>query len=179
MITARQKRKENIFEYLIYMWQVEDLIRACHFKIDEIEVSVISQYDQPEDVKRAIRSWYMELIDMMRGEGVMETGHIQINKNVISELYDLHLKLLKNPQETIYGSLYYKTLPAIVQLRSKSGGNDISEIETCFTAVYGFLLLKMQGKEITGETTESIKQISALLTFLTARFHEEENQPVQ
>ena len=179
MITARQKRKENIFEYLIYMWQVEDLIRACHFNIDEIEVSVISQYDQPEDVKREIRSWYMELIDMMRGEGVMETGHIQINKNVISELSDLHLKLLKNPQETIYGSLYYKTLPAIVQLRSKSGGNDISEIETCFTAIYGFLLLKMQGKEITGETTESIKQISALLTFLSARFHEEENQPAQ
>ena len=174
MITARQKRKENIFEYLIYMWQVEDLIRACNFNTDNIEERIISQYDQPENIKQEIRVWYQELIDMMRGEGVMENGHTQINKNVMAELSDLHLRLLKSPQETIYGSLYYKTLPAIIQLRSKSGGSDIPEIETCFTAVYGFLLLKMQGKEISAETTDSVKQISALLTFLAARFHEEQ-----
>ena len=179
MITAQQKRKENIFEYLIYMWQVEDLIRACHLNISEIEMNVISQYSSTDEVKHEIRLWYMELIEMMRGEDVMKNGHIQINRNVITELSDLHLRLLKAPQETVYGALYYKTLPAIVHLRSKSGGNEISEIETCFTAVYGFLLLKMQGKEISSETVESVKQISALLTFLAARFHEEETCPKQ
>jgi len=179
MITARQRRKENIFEYLIYMWQVEDLIRACHFNIEEIEASVISLYNLTEEIKQETRLWYQELIEMMREEGVMIKGHIQLNKNVISELTSLHLRLLKTPRETVYGSLYYKTLPAIVQLRSKSGGNNISEIETCFTAVYGYLLLKMQGKEISVETTESVKQISALLTFLAARFHEEETSPRQ
>ena len=175
MITARQKRKENIFEYLIYMWQVEDLIRACGFDANEIERRVISQYEQPEEIKGEIRKWYSELIDMMRGEGVMEKGHIRININVVAELTELHLQLLKSPQETIYGALYYKTLPAIVQLRSKSGGSDVSEIETCFTAVYGYLLLRMQGKEVSNDTTESIKLISNLLTFLAAKFHEEEN----
>ena len=174
MITARQKRKENIFEYLIYMWQIEDLIRACSFSTSEIEKRVVSQYGQPENILQEIRQWYQELIDMMQGEGVMEKGHIQINKNVLTELADLHMRLLKTPQETIYGALYYKTLPAIVQLRSKSGGNDVSEIETCFTAVYGYILLKMQGKEVSNETIESVKQISNLLTFLAARFHEEE-----
>ena len=175
MITARQKRKENIFEYLIYMWQVEDLIRACGFDADEIEKRVISQYGQPEDIKEDIRQWYRELIEMMRGEDVMEKGHVQINKNVMSELTDLHLRLLKSPQETVYGALYYKALPAIVQLRSKSGGSDVSEIETCFTAVYGYIILKMQGKDVSNDTTEGIKQISNLLTFLAAKFHEEEN----
>ena len=34
MIIARQKRKENIAEYLLYMWQVEDLIRANKFDMD-------------------------------------------------------------------------------------------------------------------------------------------------
>ena len=28
MIIAQKKRKENIAEYLLYMWQIEDLIRA-------------------------------------------------------------------------------------------------------------------------------------------------------
>ena len=174
MIAARQKRKENIVEYLIYMWQVEDLIRACRFDMDEIEGRIILQYEQPEDVKREIRQWYQELIDMMRGESVMEKGHVQINKNTAAELTDLHIRLLKSPVETVYGSLYYRTLPSIVQLRSKSGGNDIPEIETCITALYGYLLLKMQGKEISSETQESIKQISSLLAFLAARFYEEE-----
>ena len=34
MIIAQQKRKENIAEYLLYMWQVEDMIRK---KLKEIE----------------------------------------------------------------------------------------------------------------------------------------------
>ncbi|MDR0744243.1 MAG: DUF4924 family protein [Tannerella sp.] len=172
MIIARQKRKENIVEYLIYMWQVEDMIRACHFSMDEIESRIISQYDRPEDVKQDIRQWYRELIDMMRIEGVMEQGHIRININILTELTGLHLRLLKSPQETVYGSLYYKTLPAIVQLRSKSGREEMGEIETCLTAIYGYLMLKVQGKEISAETTEGIQQISNLLAFLAAVFQE-------
>ncbi|MDR1523719.1 MAG: DUF4924 family protein [Tannerella sp.] len=177
MIIARQKKKENIVEYLIYMWQVEDLIRACHLKMDEIESHVISQYDQPEDMKREIRRWYRELIDMMRIEGVAEKGHVRINKNTVAELADLHVRLLKSPQETLYGSLYYKALPAIVQLRSRSGGEETGEIETCCTAIYGYLVLKMQKKEISAETMDGIKQISSLLAFLAARFHEENTLP--
>ncbi|MDR1222978.1 MAG: DUF4924 family protein [Tannerella sp.] len=176
MITARQTKKENIVEYLLYMWQVEDLIRACHFSMDEIESRIISQYEQPEEIKREIRQWYQELIDMMRIEGVKETGHIRINKNVMAELTDLHLRLLKSPQEAaVYGALYQKTLPAIVQLRSKSGGKEVSEIETCLTAVYGYVLLKMQRTEISAETGEAIRQISNLLAFLAAGFREERN----
>jgi hypothetical protein len=173
MIIAQRKRKENIVEYVIYMWQVEDLIRACHLDPDEIESRVISQYDQPEEVKREIRRWYRELIDMIRIEGVTERGHIGISKHVIAELADLHSRLLKSPQETIYGSLYYKALPAIVQLRGKSGGEEMNEIETCLTAIYGYLMLKMQQREISAETMDGIKRISGLLALLAARFHEE------
>ncbi len=34
MITASQKRKENIAEYLLYMWQIEDIIRANGLDIE-------------------------------------------------------------------------------------------------------------------------------------------------
>ena len=175
MITARQKRKENIVEYLIYMWQVEDLIRACRLDMDAIESRVVSQYDQPEEVKAEIRQWYQEIVDMMRGENVMECGHVQINKNVVIQLTDLHLELLKSPQETTYNALYYKALPSIVQLRTKSGGNEVPEIETCLTAIYGYLLLKMQQREVSAETTDGIKHISNLLAFLAAKFNEAES----
>ena len=175
MIIAKQKRKENIAEYLLYMWQVEDLIRANHFDIDSIRRTVISQYDQPDEVKEEIAAWYEELIEMMRSEGVMEKGHIQLNKNVIITLTDLHLRLLKSTKEMIYGAAYYKTLPYIVQLRAKSGGEELPELETCFNAIYGFLLLRMQGKAVSPETQEAIKQISSFLALLAEKYREDMN----
>jgi hypothetical protein len=178
MITARQKRKENIVEYLIYMWQTEDMIRACRFDTDEIETRIIAQYDRPEEVKREIRRWYRELIDMMQLEGVAAQGHVRINRHVTAQLTDLHLQLLKSPQETLYGSLYHQALSAIVQLRAKSGGKETGEIETCLTALYGYLMLKLQGKTISAETTDGIKRIGNLLTFLAARFREREEEKV-
>lgn len=175
MIIAKQKRKENIAEYLLYMWQVEDLIRANRFDMDAIRRTVIAQYDQPDEVKEEIARWYEELIEMMRSEGVAESGHIQLNKNVIIALTDLHLRLLKSPEEMVYGAAYYKTLPYIVQLRAKSGGKDVPELETCFAAVYGYLLLKMQGKEISADTMEGIKQISSFLALLAEKYREDMN----
>ena len=166
MIIAKRKRKENIAEYLLYMWQVEDLIRANRFDMDSIRRTVIAHYAQPASVKEEIAQWYQELIDMMRSEGVMEKGHIQLNKNVIIALTDLHLRLLRSTKEMVYGATYYKTLPFIVQLRAKSGGEELPEIETCFNALYGYLLLKMQHKEVSAETTEAIKQITAFLALL-------------
>ena len=165
MIIARQKRKENIAEYLLYMWQVEDLIRANNFDMDSIRRTVVDRYDQPEEVKEEIARWYEELIEMMRSEGV----------NVIIALTDLHLRLLKSPKEMVYGAAYYKTLPYIVQLRAKSGGEELPELETCFNAIYGFLMLKMQGKEISPETMEGIKQISSFLALLAEKYREDMN----
>ena len=37
MIIASQKKKENIAEYLLYMWQIEDIIRAYGLDIDQIQ----------------------------------------------------------------------------------------------------------------------------------------------
>lgn len=170
MIIAQKKRKENIAEYLLYMWQVEDLIRANGFDLQRIRENVVARYDQPEETREEISRWYGELIEMMRSEGVMEKGHIQLNTNVIIALTDLHLRLLRSPQEMVYQAAYYKTLPYIVQLRSKSGGEDLPELETCFTAVYGFLLLRMQGRQVSRETTEAVGQISSFLALLASKY---------
>ena len=175
MIIAKRKRKENIAEYLLYMWQVEDLIRANRFDMDSIRRTVIAHYAQPASVKEEIAQWYQELIDMMRSEGVMEKGHIQLNKNVIIALTDLHLRLLRSTKEMVYGATYYKTLPFIVQLRAKSGGEELPEIETCFNALYGYLILKMQRKEVSAETMEAIKQITAFLALLSEKYRADMN----
>lgn len=176
MIIARQKRKENIAEYLLYMWQVEDLIRANNFDIERIRQTIVSRYDQPEPVRKEIETWYEELIEMMRSEDVKEKGHIQLNKNVVSQLTELHLTLLKDPNEMVYNGAYYKTLPYIVQLRARSGGMELPEVETCFNAVYGFFIMRMQQKDISEQTIAAVKQISAFLALLAEKYRKETSQ---
>lgn len=173
MLIAQQLKEENIAEYLIYMWQVEDLIRAGNLDIDKIEDQIISRFDQPDDTKKKIREWYENLIDMMRRENVVDSGHLIINKNIISELTELHIRLLKKAGEDKYSEQYYRTLPFIVELRSKSPDKDIPELETCFSALYGFLLMKLQKKEISGETQAAISQIGAFLRLLTQKYKDE------
>lgn len=173
MLIAKQKKDENIAEYLLYMWQLEDIIRANKLDIDQITQAIINQYEQPDNIKLEIKEWYQGLIDMMKLEGVVEKGHLQINKNVIIELTDLHLRLLKSPKESEYIGSYYNTLPFIVELRSKSEDKSVPELETCFSALYGFLLLRLQQKEISGETQSAVSQISSLLKQLSIKYKQE------
>ena len=92
---------------------------------------------------------------MMRRENVMEKGHLQINKNIITWLTDLHLQLLRSSKFPYYSAAYYKALPYIVELRAKGANKEEPELETCFEALYGILLLKLQKKEISEETKKA------------------------
>ena len=148
MLIAQKLRKTNIAEYLIYMWQIEDLLRANDLDIDKIREKIIEGYDQSVLIQNQIAEWYDSLIEMMRSEGVHEKGHLAINNNVIIQLTDLHLRLLKSGKHSDYAAVYYRALPYIVELRAKSKNVEIPEIETCFSALYGCLLIKMKGDNI-------------------------------
>ena len=171
MFIASQKRKENIAEYLLYMWQVEDLIRANELDIDKIATNVISRFSLDDNQRKQMTEWYESLIDMMRRENVVQSGHLQLNKNIILQLAQLHDAVLKDPQFTDYNAEYYNTLPFIVELRAKAGDNKLGELETCFTALYGLLLLRLQGKSITSDTQKAITQISRFIALLSHYFN--------
>lgn len=180
MITASQKKKENIAEYLLYMWQIEDLIRANDLDIDRIQKNIIDQYtDISEEQRKQIREWYESLIDMMRREGVAEKGHLQLNKNVIIDMEDLHRRLMKDPKFSAYANQFYATLPYIVELRAKSGDDKPGEIESCFNALYGILMLRLQGKEVTPETLAAIQQISKFLALLAVYYKKDYNNELE
>lgn len=166
MYIASQKRKENIAEYLLYMWQIEDIIRANGLDLDKITVNIIDRYGLDDTQKKEMSEWYESLIDMMRRENVQKSGHLQLNKNIIIQLDDLHHALLKAPKFAEYTAEFYKTLPFIVELRAKQGDDKLDEIETCFTALYGTLMLRLQGKEISADTQKALTQISRFIAML-------------
>lgn len=176
MITASVKKRENIAEYLLYMWQIEDLIRANNLDIDKIQTTIIDNYkDLTDSQRKDMREWYESLIDMMRRENVEKAGHLQINRNVIITLDDLHRRLLNDPKYAAYAAQFYHTLPIIVELRAKAGDNKSGEIETCFNALYGILLLRLQGKEISDETKQAAAQISKFLALISHYYKQDFN----
>ncbi|MBR6247702.1 MAG: DUF4924 family protein, partial [Muribaculaceae bacterium] len=132
MIIAQAKRKENIAEYLLYMWQVEDIIRVSNLDIEVIDRNIISRHNVDDATRAAMRDWWESLIKMMELEHVKEHGHLQINKNVLIRLNDLHLELLHSAKYPEYGADFYRTLPYIVELRAKAGSEQAGELETCF-----------------------------------------------
>lgn len=174
MKIASQKRKENIAEYLLYMWQIEDMIRANNLDIDKIKTNVINRFDVSEAERREMVEWYESLIDMMRRENVEKSGHLQINRNILSDMVRLHQALLKDPRFPDYSAEFYRTLPYIVELRSKAGEDKAGEIETCFNALYGMLMLRLQSKNITPQTMEAIRQISKFIALLAKNYHLDE-----
>lgn len=179
MLIAQAKRKENIAEYLLYMWQVEDMIRANHFDIDEIDRNIISRYHTDEATRHQMREWWESLIKMMELEHVKQSGHLQINKNVLIRLNDLHQQLLKSPKYPQYGAQFYQTLPYIVELRAKTPKDQqAGEIETCFNALYGVLMLRLQGKKVSKETEKAITNISYFIGLLAAYFKKDEEKPL-
>ncbi len=166
MFIAHQLKQKNIAEYLLYMWQVEDLIRAYQFDLDRIKEKIVNPYPVDDAQKGELLQWYADLIDMMRQEGVMEKGHLQINRNVVVWLTDLHLQLLKRSNFPFYNAAYYKALPFIVELRNKSNHKEEPELETCFDALYGVMLLKLQQKQVSDDTQKAVQVISSFLSML-------------
>lgn len=179
MIIAKQKKEENIVEYLLYMWQIEDILRAYKLDIEKLDEVIVSQYQQDENTKKEIREWYDNLIQMMKLEHLEETGHLQININLVNDLNDLHIELLQNPQEIQYNALFFKTLPFLVEFRNKlKAGEETNDIQLSLHSLYAILLLKLQKKEISKDTEVAVKQISSFLAVLSQKYkHWLEEEP--
>ena len=174
MYISRKLKEQSVSEYLLYMWQVEDLIRANGCDTDKLEQSVVAAYQLPEPQHAELVEWYANLVEMMRLEDVKDNGHLQINKNVIIMLVDLHLRLLKSPKVPFYSAAYYKALPFIVEFRNKSNGREKNEIENCFDALYMVWMMRLQKRQVSEQTLEATAEISKFISMLSLYYSEEE-----
>ena len=70
MLIAREKKKTNIAEYILYMWQVEAMLRALNLDIRQVDEKLIGSYRIDEATAKEMHEWYENLIEMMRLEKV-------------------------------------------------------------------------------------------------------------
>ena len=176
MFIADELRKNNIAEYLLYMWQVEDTIRAFDCSIGRIKREYVNRFDYSEEQKEEEIDWFGNLIRMMNSEDCREQGHLQINKVVMQQLIELHAQLLSSSEYPFYSAEYYKVLPYIVELRNRGADKQEHEIETCFNALYGTMMLRLQQKEVSPNTQAAVKEITTLVGMLSDYYKKDKEE---
>lgn len=179
MYISQRLRRENIAEYLLYMWQMEDTIRAFGCSLARIRREYIECFGYPEGAKEELTDWFGNLIRMMNEEGCRERGHLQINKVVMMQLEELHARLLGSTKYPFYTSEYYKVLPFIVELRNRGAHKEESEVETCLNSLYGVMMLRLRKKPISPDTAHAMREITTLVGMLNDYYMKDREEPLE
>ena len=122
-----RSKKENIAEYILYLWQMEDYLRAF-----------------PEHANATPE--LQEINEMMHREGIMDGGHLALANNALEEMEDLHMEILN--EEALYRAAIMQLQPSLNLLKAKTDRPTMSDIEACLTLLYQIMMLRLQKKEI-------------------------------
>lgn len=173
MLIAKQKRNENIIEYILYLYQIEDMIRALKMDMELIETKLVAEYQAEDKELAGILDWYANLTKMMEKEGIREKGHLQIINNLVADLNEFHIKLLETSIDKSYVRIFQIVAGLLTEIKQKnlSAGN---QIQLGIDTIYGYLLLKVQKKTISAETTDAVKRISIWFNLLSKLYKDYE-----
>ncbi len=170
MKLSSQKRKENVAEYILFMWQLTDLLRTVKFDESRIRELLVDPLKLPESEAEAELQWYRDYCRIIHEEGKEQGGFPSITLYLIGELHDFHQRLLKEPDQDTYRMLAFNATPAIVSFREKVPQQLANDMEYCFYALYSKLLMGMQKKEISQQTADSFAEIAKMVGYLAKKF---------
>jgi hypothetical protein len=146
-----KSKKDNIAEYILYLWQMEDYLRA---------------FPQASEATPELH----ELNEMMHREGVVEKGHLQLAANALEEMEELHAQL--SDEDALYRAAIIRLRPSLNLLKAKTDRPTMSDIEACLTLLYQIMLLRLQKREISPETASVQQQATRLLQFLSRTYRD-------
>jgi Domain of unknown function (DUF4924) len=171
------KRNQNIAGYVIGMWFVEEMLRACGMDKASVRERLVAPMQVDDNAKAEMQAWYMDLIDRMYDEGVEERGHLQELDQILQELQLLHDLLIGQLEDEDYLRCFQKAEDDVRNLIARSKGGTRGVVEACFTGVYGTMLLRTQGKRISKATTDAERHLRALLNSLSAHYKDMHRLP--
>ena len=135
MDIAQSKRRENIAEYILYLWQIEDLLRALEFDEQAIDRVLVAPREFSEGKAMLFRSWYVEMGNLLRREDKVKSGHLEHTLHLIADMQDLANRLMKLGVGADFRRVMGDLTPLLPELRAKLEGKEIGDIELCFRAL--------------------------------------------
>ncbi|MEZ4805884.1 MAG: DUF4924 family protein [Flavobacteriales bacterium] len=165
-----RKKQENIADYVISMWHIEDLMRASRFDMSVVEDRLIAPIDGDAETRAEVREWYADIVARMQEEGIEQQGHLNEVEEVMDELEYLHRSIINERLDEHYVAVASAASPGIKALQGQAGEDARPEIETCFTAVYGVMVLRAQDRTISEATLAAERSFRQLLERLSEHY---------
>ncbi len=146
-----KSKKDNIAEYILYLWQMEDYLRA---------------FPEHAEASQELH----ELNEMMHREGIVEKGHLQLAQNALDELESLHAELLD--EDAMYRAAIIRLQPSLNLLKAKTDNPTMSDMEACLVLLYQIMMLRLQKRPISPETASVQQQATQVLQFLSRAYRD-------
>lgn len=146
-----KNKRENIAEYILYLWQLEDYLRAF-----------------PEQAET--NAELHEIHEMMHREGITDSGHLRLAQNALQEMEQVHAELLD--QEAQYRAMIIRVQPALNILKSKTDCPTMSDVEACLILLYQIMMLRLQQKPVSEETAAVQQQATRLLQIISRAYYD-------
>lgn len=145
-----KNKKDNIAEYILYLWQLEDYLRA---------------FPEAAEQNEELANIYQ----MMHADDVMDGGHIQLAQIALKELEMLSDDIIA--QEATYKAAMLQLTPSLNLLKARTDRPTMTNIEACLVLLYQIMMLRLQGKPVSAETEEVQKQATSILQYLSKTYY--------
>jgi len=161
---------ENVAEYVLYLYQIEAMIRTLDFNLDLIDQQLIAPAFQ--DPKQGLEQlqWYEQIISEMQQRGLLKDGHIEHVDEILVELIYLHNTLLTILNDEKYKVLCEHANEALQAFKVKSNMPNRHDVEVLLHAMFMKLQLKMKKKEISPETEAALDLFRIQLAYLSQQY---------
>lgn len=170
MTIAERKYAENIAEYVIYMWQMQDLLRAVNMDVESLDGFLRSFLPTEEKIQEE-KTWFEGLAKSMKRSGAEEKGNVEEVQEVISELNLLHTTLNTLLRDDEYIAANERAKESLDSYRERSNGKALSEVEAYLTGLYGLMILRLRKQEISEETKDAMKTFSDVMVLLALQYN--------
>jgi len=172
MLIAQAKKEENIVEYILYMFQLHDILRGLKLDEKAVREKLAKPMAKSHEQEEEIMNWYKELIARMNAEGLHEKGFVSDVLSNVGELTLLHGMLLQQLNDKKYKEIHNAVIPFVNEYKIKSNEENASDILICLNALYAKLLLKLKNVKISAASEEAFTAFSKLLSYIAVRYKE-------
>ena len=173
MLIAEQKRKESISEYIIFMYQTEDLISNYEFNLDDILEYVIKHMTKDENELKELLLWYAGIIEQMQSEDLPLPGkRLSSTQQYVEKLGQLHQSSFLRSGE--YQEIFKNSAGDIDAQIQLANGQVEDPIQICLNAVYGKLIINLNGKKLPLEHEVLVEKFGKVIAYLTKEYHKSE-----
>jgi hypothetical protein len=163
---AERIKATHSVEYVLYLWQVEDLVRATDFDPAALRSMVAEQGEKEAE-------WLLNYAESMAREGVKKQGHTGEANQSLTELALLHDLLLGTMKDPDYSAAHADAEPFIRELEgknAKAGVRAMHPVELMCVSLYGWLILRIGKQSISAETEAAMVAMRNLANALGAGY---------